>query len=107
VHPATVTADLDALVAGAVRERRAELAALVHERVEAELTRLVGELVAAELDARRNGQRLCVECGTRPAQSGRRVCGRCRAQADARRRRERANGTDAEHEHDADDAEAP
>jgi hypothetical protein len=81
VHP--VAGELEALVAGAVRERRAELA------------------------ARRNGRRLCSTCAERPAQSGRRVCSRCRGQADARRRRERANGVDAEREQDADDAEVP
>jgi hypothetical protein len=84
----TVTAgDLENRVAEAVQAHRPELAALVRERVSAEVDKLVAELVAAELDARRNGHavRLCSTCGERPAQSGRRVCGKCRAQADRRR----------------------
>ena len=70
MHPAP--GDLEARVAEAVQAHRPELAALVHERVAAEVDKLVAELVAAELEARRNGQRLCVECGTRSAQRGRR-----------------------------------
>lgn len=47
--------ELTQVVAAAVRSRRAELELLVREQVDAELARLVPELVEAELHARRNG----------------------------------------------------
>ena len=106
--------ELAEVVAAAVRSRRPELELLVREQVDAELARVIGELVEQELAARRNGgpvgdasppspevegpppgTRRCTSCGeTKPlagfpldakAREGRRnVCAECRA----RRRRE-------------------
>jgi hypothetical protein len=87
--------ELAEVVAAAVRQRTPELERLVRERVDAELTRLVPELVERELAVRRNGgapepapvespsaaTRRCTVCGLEQSlqvfREGRSVCRAC------------------------------
>jgi hypothetical protein len=102
-------ARVERAVRAAVGARRAELERLVRARVDEELARLAGDLVAAQLADTANGAapapRLCSRCGLEPALHHRTVgreCLRARArELAAGRRAERQSATDDEEPHPA------